>query len=331
MSSFRVIFTGKQQVSCEDIEMPVPGAGQVLVRSHYTLMSTGTENIVFNRLFDEGTHWDNWVKYPFAPGYLKIGEVIALGEGVTDRQVGQRVALRSGHSSHAAVDAGSTFPVPDGIDGKNAAWFGLAKIAFMGVRVSDYHVGDSVLIIGAGPIGQMSIRWAAAAGCEHIVVVDPIAFRLDMALKGGATSAIDKPIAEAKDAIIAACGGKAPRIVNDSTGNAAVFEAALGIVEKFGRVIVLGDTGSPASQHLTGDVITRGVTIVGAHDGHSDATWNDGTVTRLLYSLALRGRFNLDGLVTHIFDPRDPAKAYEMANTRRGETMGIMFDWTTVK
>ncbi|MDR3706841.1 MAG: zinc-binding alcohol dehydrogenase [Capsulimonadaceae bacterium] len=327
MSSSQIVFTGKQQVAYEECEMPVPAAGQILVRNHYTLMSTGTENIVFNRLFDEGTHWDNWVKYPFHPGYSAVGEVAALGEGVTDRTIGQRVAFRGNHRSHAAVAAAETVPIPDALSSKEAAWFALAKIAFMGVRVADYHVGDSVLIIGAGPIGQMSVRWAAAAGLEHIIVADPVASRLKLALAGGATAVIDKPVDKCHDDVLAATGGKLPRIVIDSTGNAAVFDAALTLAADFGRVVILGDTGSPASQKLTSDVIRRGLVIVGAHDGHNDATWNNVTIGRLFFSLAARGRFDLGGLATHVFAPSDAVKAYETANTRRGETMGILFEW----
>ena len=53
------------------------------VRINLSLMSTGTENIVFNRLFDPGTHWDEWVKYPFYPGYTAVGTVESTGADVT--------------------------------------------------------------------------------------------------------------------------------------------------------------------------------------------------------------------------------------------------------
>ncbi|HEY3330436.1 MAG TPA: zinc-binding alcohol dehydrogenase [Capsulimonadaceae bacterium] len=331
MTSRRIMFTGKQELVYEEFETPVPAEGEVLVRHVVTLMSTGTENIVFNRQFDAGTHWDNWVKYPFPPGYSAIGEIIALGNGVSDWQVGDRVAFRGRHCSHSAVPVCKLARVPDGIEPRDAAWFALAKIAFMGVRGSNYFMGDSVLIIGAGPIGQMSVRWAAAAGLEHVVVCDPVASRLDLAISGGATAVIAKPVNECRDELLGATGGILPRVVSDATGNAAVFDAALALVADEGRVVILGDTGSPASQHLSSEVMIRGLTIVGAHDGHSrfasNAAWNDISVTRLFYSLIARNRISLDGLVSHVFDPSDAARAYDIANTRRGETMGILFDW----
>ncbi|HEY3333341.1 MAG TPA: zinc-binding alcohol dehydrogenase [Capsulimonadaceae bacterium] len=327
MSAKRFVFTGKQEVALEEFELEALKENEVRVQTRCSLMSTGTENIVFNRLFEAGTGWDGWVKYPFYPGYLAVGEITEVGSAVTDRTVGQRIALRGGHSSHHNFNAANTFPIPEGLDDQQAAWFGLGKIAFMGAKVSDYHLGDSVLIIGAGPIGQMSVRWASAAGLRHIVVVDPVAQRLELAKRGGATAVISKSVTECADDVKAAIGGKLPRIVNDSTGNSAVFSAALTLADRFGRVVILGDTGTPSGQHLTHDVINRGLTIVGAHDVHTNEQWNDATITELLFSLASSGRFDLSGLTSHVFAPADYASAYELANTKRGETMGIIFDW----
>jgi 2-desacetyl-2-hydroxyethyl bacteriochlorophyllide A dehydrogenase len=328
MISQRLVFPGKQKVLLEDFDPGLPGPGQVLIHAHLSLMSTGTENIVFNRLFDPGTHWDNWVRYPFYPGYSSVGTVEAVGEGVTDLQVGQQVAYRAAHRSHAVENAAGCIPIPAGLPLEQAAWFALAKITFHGAHAAGYKLGDSALIIGAGPIGQMSIRWARAAGVASIVVVDTAAHRMPLAKAGGATALITAPIDQAREAVLAAGEGKLPRVVIDSTGNAAVFAAALGLAADFGKVVVMGDTGSPGRQTLTPDVIMRGLTIVGAHDGHTTAEWNGTTIGKLFFSLAASGRFPLEGLTSHVFAPRDCAEAYATANRDRASTMGLVFDWS---
>ncbi len=324
----RLVFTAKQQVSFEAIEPGQPAAGQVRARTICSLMSTGTENIVFNRLFEAGSHWDRWVKYPFHPGYSTIATVEALGAEVTGLKVGDTVAIRKPHGSHHVLNADECVVVPPSLDPRLASWFALGKITFMGARAAEYQIGDEVVIIGAGPIGQMSVRWAAALGCQRIIVVDQVESRLALARAGGATTTIAKPIGEARDAIIAANRGQQPRVVIDGTGNEHVFAHALTLVARKGTVVILGDTGSPSQQRLSSDVITRGVRIVGAHDGLDDAQWNGTTITEYFLGLAASGRFPLAGMNSHTFKGADGAKAYELANTRRGETMGIIFDWT---
>jgi 2-desacetyl-2-hydroxyethyl bacteriochlorophyllide A dehydrogenase len=324
----RFVFHGKQQVELEKYELAELGPKDVRVRLAYTLMSTGTENIVFNRLFDPGTHWDSWVKYPFYPGYTGAGVVEAVGSEVTLLKVGDRVALRSRHASHVVTEESKCFLIPDSIPFEQAAWFGLAKITFHGARRAEYQIGDSVMIIGGGPIGQMSIRWAFALGAKSIIVVDGFEKRLALAQAGGATAVIAKPIEQAKDEILAAGGGEAPRVIVDSTGNAAVFSAALGIVRNFGRVILLGDTGSPTEQRLTKDVLTRGLTIIGVHDSHNTAEWSESTIQSLFFNYIASGRFPMDGLATHFFKPEQCLEGYTTANRDRAQTMGILFDWS---
>jgi len=326
----RLVFPAKQQVLIEPFDPGKPAKGQVLVRTQLSLMSTGTENIVFNRLFDPGTHWDNWVKYPFYPGYTSVGIVEALGEDVTMVKAGDRVAFRQGHRSHAIVDEVACYSIPDELPFEQAAWFALAKITFVGALAADYRLGDSALVIGAGPIGQMSIRWASAAGLNPIIAIDTAKSRMPLAQAGGATDVITAPITEAREALQRIGRGRLPKFVIDSTGNAAVFSAALGLVADRGRVVIMGDTGSPASQTLTTDVITRGISIVGAHDLHNTVEWHDATIVRYFYSLVTSGRFSLEGLTSHVFTPDQCAEAYLTANRDRSSTMGLIFDWANI-
>jgi 2-desacetyl-2-hydroxyethyl bacteriochlorophyllide A dehydrogenase len=324
----RLVFPAKQQVHLEEFATPAITGAQVAVRSLCSLMSTGTENIVFNRQFEAGSHWDGWVKYPFFPGYATVGEVIEAGPEATSLTKGDRVVLRASHASHHVVPESKCTLIPAGIEPYSAAWFALAKISFMGARAAEYELGDSVAIIGAGPIGQMSVRWAAAAGAENVVAIDTVAMRLDLARNGGATATIAKPIGESLDDLRAIGGGNLPRVVLDGTGNAEVFPHALAAARDFGRVVLLGDTGTPSEQRLTPDLLRRGLTLVGAHDRHARGEWDAKSIYRLFFSLILSGRFRLDGLATHTFTPEDCALAYQTANTRRGETMGIIFDWS---
>src|ERR1039458_7914909 len=211
MKAKRLVFTRRQTVALEEFDPGEPGDDEVLVSTRYSLMSTGTENIVFNRLFAPDTHWDRWVKYPFYPGYTSVGVVAEAGSGVASLRRGDRVAFRIGHRSHHVAKASECYPIPDAVPFPEAAWFSLAKIAFHGARAARYTLGDSVLVIGAGPIGQMSIRWAHAAGLRSILVVDSVPDRMPLARAGGATEAIVSPVGRAREAVLAGNHGRLPR------------------------------------------------------------------------------------------------------------------------
>lgn len=322
----RVAFTGKGEVTVEDFTPDQVKAGQVRAQGICSLMSTGTETIVLHRKFEPDTHWDDWVKYPFYPGYAFVGEVTECGPDVEDLKPGQLIASRGGHATSHILDANSCKPIPDGITPKQACWFALGKIAFMSAKAAKYFLGDKVLIIGGGPVGQMALRWAVAAGAQSVVMVDMVPYRLERAKKGGATAVIDRPAGEAEDEITKAFGGEPPEIVVDSTGIAAVFSDALKLCAPRGRVIVLGDTGTPSEQHLTSDVIARGLTITGAHDGHETDRWNEARICQLFFKLVGSGAINLEGMNSHSFSLNKAEEAYNLVETDRSSTMGIQFD-----
>lgn len=320
----RIIFTGKNEVKVEAFTPPVCGDTQVVVRTLCTQISSGTEGIVLNRLFAPGTAWDAWAKYPFYPGYSAIGRVEKVGASVGKLQIGDRVAVRQGHASVLVVGESDCDKVPDGLPDEEAAWFALAKIAFMSARAAQYFLGESAVIIGGGPVGQMAVRWAVAAGLARVVLVDPIQQRLELAAQGGATAGIDKPIDQAREAIVAALGGEEPAILVDSTGNAKVFASMLRLAAMNARVIVLGDTGAPDDQHLTADLLNKGLRVIGAHDG---LVWPAPHIHQLFFTLLKTGRMSMQGMNTHTFAPAEARAAYDLITTRRQDTMGIMFDW----
>jgi 2-desacetyl-2-hydroxyethyl bacteriochlorophyllide A dehydrogenase len=292
-------------------------------------MSTGTELTVFNGAFEAGTHWQDYARFPFRPGYAAVGEVIARGDGVLHLNVGDRVAFRAPHASYHVAPAANCTLIRNGLDLADAVWFALAKIAYIGAQAARHGLGDSVVVIGAGPIGQMSIRWASAAGARPVVAVARSAGRLELARRGGATDVAQADVTTAVEAITERLGGRQPDIVIDTTGNPDVLPAALRLVRDRGRVVVLGDTGMPSKQHVTSDLVVRGVEIVGAHDSHKPAGDAENSINELFFDLVSRGRINLAGLNSHMLPPTECVTAYQLARERRGDTVGIVFDWRT--
>ncbi|WP_165822413.1 zinc-dependent alcohol dehydrogenase [Paenibacillus montanisoli] len=323
----RIVFTGKQQVELETYQPEEVGSGQVGVKSYYSLLSTGTENIAFNQVFEKGTHWAGWVKYPFYPGYAVVGEVVDIGENVTSIHKGDLVALRRGHGSYHIVSEEECFPIPSDMDAKDATWFALAKITFLGAKAANYGMGENILVIGAGPVGQMTLRWAYALGAERIISTDFFEERLTYSRQGGASFVLDQPVTDSVDRIKSHFDGRLPDIVIDSTANPKVLKSALSLVKTQGKVVIMGDCGRFSEQELISDVVTRGITIVGAHDGLAVGEWNAHRIHRSFCNYVQSKRFHLEGLISHEFRPNECVEAYRTANEAIRQTMGILFNW----
>lgn len=345
----RFVFPEPKLVVLDEFDPGAVRPEDVRVRLTWSLMSTGTENTAFNGIFDPASHWGDYVTYPFCPGYSSTGEIIEIGPEVTGVAVGDQVFHMWPHSSEAVLPAVSAFPVPEGIDLAAANWAALAGIAYIGIRRAAIRVGETTVVIGAGPVGQMVTRWAALAGSGRVIVIDPAAERLTLAKEGGATDVIASPVSEAVEAVREINGGRRADVVIDTTGRAASFAEGLALVARFGRMVIVGDTGDPTKQHLTRDVIERGVEVIAAHGNYmpfvmglvSPASWETAELSDVLaertlgwrafsamfFEIVRQGRFPLDAMISHTFPAEQAADGYALVNARRGETMGIAFRW----
>jgi len=328
----RIIFPEKGQVALQDYELPDPGPDEVKARTLYSLMSIGTENIILNQKYDPGTHFAKIFSFPqLKTGVQAVAEVEKTGSDVSDFKAGDQIYMRMAHGSHQVIAARDCSHIPKGIDLKQACWAGLAKTAYRAAWAGRFEPGKHILVIGAGPVGQMATRWASNSGADSINVVDLSPIRLEHAKRGGATQLFNADIADCLDDIQAINAGAGPSIVVDITGNASVFQHALAAAAQFGKVILLGDTGYPSEQCLSSDVMTKGLTIQATHDSHDRDGWTQRRIDALFFDHVLSGAFDLGGLITHEFLPRDCVQAYALANQQREQVMGILFDWRNSK
>lgn len=336
MQSLNVLFTGVNRVEVYEEPIRELRDNEVLVQNTKTLISTGTECICLSRAFDAGTHWDHWVRYPFRPGYSAVGRVIAVGEKVKTLREGDRVASRANHRQYVLLSEAEALPVPKGITDDDATWFHLATIVQNGIRRAEHQLGEAVVVVGLGLLGQLVTQYLRLLGAREIIAVDPVQRRLEMARMHGATITLAMGALEARETVLGLTEGQGVDVVYDVTGAAPVFPDALRLLRRFGRLILLGDTGSPTSQRLTPDVITKGLRIIGADDNNpppfstDHAYWSHQRMTELFFTYLLRNVMRVSDLVTHRYTPTDAPEAYRMLREERATAMGVLFDWTQI-
>jgi NADPH:quinone reductase-like Zn-dependent oxidoreductase len=271
---------------------PRPGPGEAVVR---------VEAVAVNRL-------DIWVRedvghayaarLPVIPGYDVGGEVAAVGQGVTDVEVGQSVYVHydyscgrcaycldgdeaacahyevmgvqrdGGYAELVLAPARNVFPLPDGLDARVAAAAG-------SVYLTAYHMlfaraglrpGETVLVTAGGSgVGGAAIALARMAGAR-VVATASTPEKRERLLAAGVEHAIDYTANGWPDEVRALTGGRGVDVAVDHVGRSA-FPGALAALANRGRVVLCGaSSGSEATIDLV-DVFARQVSIIGSSDG----------------------------------------------------------------
>ena len=210
MKSNAVVFTGGRQVSFAEIDLPNPAPNEIALQTLVSLMSMGTEMICYRGESDPGSHWHNWVKYPFYPGYSNVGQVIKVGAEVEGFSEGDRVFCTASHRGHVnlAGDEPGIIKIPEEVSRDDAVWCMLATITQTAVRQAEHVMGDTAVVIGCGPIGQLVTQYLKVMGLRSVLVIDRIQARLDIALAHGATASFCGSAADAKDAVLESADGE---------------------------------------------------------------------------------------------------------------------------
>lgn len=313
--------------------MKEPGPNEILVQTSKTLISTGTEITCLGRLFEPNAHWTRWVQYPFSPGYSLVGRVIVVGRDVKNVQEGDRVALRYPHQQYVTAKSDDIYLIPQQISDEEAAWFHIATIVQTAVRRAQHELGDAVAVVGLGVLGQLVVQYLRLLGARQIIAIGTAERRLISAHAHGATTTLAMRIEEAHEQVLALTEGYGVNVVYDVTGSAPVLPHALQLLRRFGKLILLGDTGWPASQQLSSNVITRGLSIIGSHDAHPPfvsthhAYWSSLRMSDLFFTYLSRGDMRTADLISHRYSPTDAPQAYSLLQTQRASTIGIIFDW----
>jgi 2-desacetyl-2-hydroxyethyl bacteriochlorophyllide A dehydrogenase len=337
-SSAAVVFTGKEQAELSAEPLRAPGPGEILVRATWSLISTGTECTLYGRRFEDGSRWQ--VNYPSKPGYSHAGVVEAVGPGVKTWKVGDRLVSANPHVQYLVVpedDAGSGFrPIPDKVSDRDAAWAILGRIVQMGVRRAQHVLGENVVVVGLGPLGQLAVQYVRLTGPRCLIAIDPVQARVDMACSHGATHGLCLGIDDALAAVKEITAGRMANVVYDMTGNAKVFAASQQMLQVLGRQVLIGDTGFPSGQHISEAVITRSLTILGCMGPQAPVEsnnwhyWSRSNMVDLFLQYLADGRMRVSDLNTHAFSPAEAQKAYQTLLYDRTRTMGTHFEWAKI-
>lgn len=198
----------------------------------------------------------------------------------------------------------STYPIPEGVTGEEVLFLSdiLPTGYEVGVLNGSVKPGDTVAVVGAGPIGLAAILGARLYSPARIVAIDPAGPRREAALTFGADEAIE-PGDAAVERLRELTGGLGADVAIEAVGIAETFELCARLIRPVGRVAVVGVFGEPATLHLE-NLWIRDVTITtGLVDTHSIPT---------LLRLIEGGRIDPSAFITHRFTMDRFMDAYDV-------------------
>ena len=309
----------------EVTEVPAPRlsrADEVIVRPILTSIC-GTDYHVYA--------WDAWsasrVTPPRVMGHEFVGEVIEVGADVRVLRPGDRVSGEShrvcgtclqcrtgqGHvcaqtrilgvdtdgcfAETVCVPEASLWRCPPGLPDEIACIQDPLGNAVHAVLADDI-AGKTCCILGCGPIGLMAIAVARACGASRVIVSDTRQYRLDLALKLGADSAINAASCDTERAMLDALPGGAD-VALEMSGAPSAIQAAFRVVRRGGRVSLMGIPSRPVELDVAEDMVMKGLDIRCIVGRRLYNTW--ATMSALLES----GRLDLAPIITHRFRMQD--------------------------
>ena len=323
------------------VPKPVPGMGEVLIKIHKTAIC-GTDVHIYN--------WDPWaqlhIKPPMTIGHEYVGEIAALGEGVTGLHVGQRVSgeghitcrhCRNCHSGNiqwckdtvgVGVDRDGAFAEYVCIPQTNVIIIDESLpedvVAFFDAFGNATHtalmfplIGEDVLITGAGPIGVIAAGICKYAGARRVIITDVNDYRLELACKMGVDAAVNTAKEDLHEVMRTQGLTEGFDVGLEMSGNAAAFHQLISVMRNGGKVSMLCISNKPIEVDMN-TVICKGLTLQGIYGRKMD-NWHQ-------MSYMVQGGLDLTPVITHRFHYTDFEKGFAAMNS--GKSGKVILDWT---
>lgn len=221
-------------------------ANEVKIRVRFGAPKHGTEVVDFRAaspFIDEDFNgeWQMFTPRPadaprgiefgkFQLGNMVVGDIIECGSDVTDYAVGDSVCGYGPLSETVIINAVNNYKLrkmPQGSSWKNAVCYDPAQFAMSGVRDANVRVGDFVVVVGLGAIGQIAIQLAKRAGASVVIGVDPIAHRCEIARRHGADFCLNPIGTDVGKEIKTLTGKQGADVIIETSGYADALQSAL--------------------------------------------------------------------------------------------------------
>ena len=323
------------------VPVPEPGPGEVLIKIHKTAIC-GTDVHIYD--------WNAWaqehVKPPMVIGHEYVGEIAALGAGVDNLSVGQKVSgeghITCGHcrnchngniqwckntrsvgvdrdgafAEYVCIPARNVILIPNNLPEDVVAFFDAVGNATHTALMWNL-VGEDVLITGAGPIGIIAVGICKYAGARRVVITDVNDYRLELARSMGADAAVNVSREDLHEIMNKRGLTEGFDVGLEMSGSGAAFSQMIGVMRNGGKISLLGLADAPITVDMN-NVIGKGLTLQGIYGRKMD-NWHQ-------MSYMVQGGLDLTPVITHRYHYTQFQEGFQaMKSGRSGK---VILDWS---
>ena len=338
MKTKQIIFTEAYKAELLEVEYEAPKENEVTVELDYSAISAGTEKANYmGERNDTGAKESDAPVFPRTVGYSSAGRVVAVGSGVTDIEVGDRViAVWTKHKKRLTLERKNVIKLPDEVSTKEASMAYISIFPLAAIRKTRLEIGESALVMGLGILGVFAVQELRAAGAYPIIAADPIPERREFALKMGADFVLD-PTSEGFSDEVKRITGRGVNVCIEVTGLGVGLIQALDCMKEMGRIALLGCTRSSKFEiDYYSKVHGRGISLIGAHtmarpkSESSQGLWTTEDDIRTVLGLIKGGRLNFSDMICEVHSPADAQAVYQRLVSDKKFPIGVLFDWSKV-
>lgn len=339
MRNRAIYMTDLNKMEIREIEIPKIKESEVLVKLEYVGICGSDVHYL-----EHGSIGDFVVDGDFILGHECAGTVVEVGSAVYTLEPGDHVALEPGCTcgqcefcksgkynlcpdvkflatppyqgcleNYIAFPANMCFKLPHNITTKEGALVEPLAVGMHAADQGNVKLGDSVVILGAGCIGLVTLLACKAYGATDITVIDVMQKRLDFAMKLGATRVINAMEEDAVDKMEIITNGAGADIVIETAGSKTTIKQTSYMVKRGGTIVLVGLAADDIIEYNFAKIMNK------------EATINSVFRYRNIYPKAInaieKGIIDVSGIVTHEFNFEDTAKAFDFVINNKNDVV----------
>ena len=341
MNRTSVIFKNPHEIELLQDSLPSPRSGEVLIKTHLSAISSGTEMLVYRGQFPPKLPVDKNItklahefRYPLKYGYTTIGRVVETGPTVSKSWLDRIVFCFHPHESHFVARQDQLIPVPADIDPEDALFLPNMESAVNFLMDGRPVIGEVITVFGQGVVGLLTTALLAMLPLKCLVTLDKWPIRRKKSLDLGVHFSWDPAAPDLKDELTAVLesgtGIKNSDLIFELSGNPEALNQAVDIAG-FNTRIVIGswygtrraalDLGAGFHRNRIRFISSQVSTLAPEFSGR----WSKDR--RLTVAWGMIRRIKPADFITHRFEVQRVKEAYELLDEKPGETIQVVLTY----